>query len=417
MAPFCENPSGAYKPHSYLLVDVGGGTVDISAHTVLKYKKNGSPVVEELHAPVGSNSGGTMVNREFLRFLERLFSDLEFSRFVGTCDTEMNIRNRCELNHLVNVLFEEQKQIFGRLPKDRRKEAVLRLPTCMLDIYKEDLLDSIETFGPLRVKLVRQNLRISVEQMEEFFQPVVTGILSCIHRVIGALRGSLDVIYLVGGFGGCPYLYWQIVEEFSISYKCIVPPNPEFAVVEGSVLFRAEPSTIHLRRADATYGKTVIRPFDYNIHDERHRFFDDSNNPYCDNLFKTIVEVGEVVSPTEVYTCTSIPSHRSQRNMCIELFSSPCRAEEVWYVCGSERSSQVEKIGELVIEMGDGSEREKSWWLLQKEIDFTFDFSHTEILVMAYERASRKQVKTVIDFLSKRPQQPQLKQKQYSHDC
>ena len=401
VAPFCENPSGSYKPHSYLLVDVGGGTVDISAHTVLRYDKNGSPLVEELHPPVGNDFGGTRVNQEFKQFLERLLNDLGFSRFVETSDTEVNIRNRCELNHLINVVFEEQKQIFGRLPKGRQKEAVVRLPISMLDIYKEDLLKSIKTLVSSQVKLVRQNLRISVEQMEGFFKPVVTGILSCIHSIVDDLKEFMDVIYLVGGFGGSPYLYWLILQEFGISYKCIVPPNPEFSVVEGSVLFRADPSTIHLRRADATYGKAVIRPFDYKIHDKRHRFFDGSNTPYCDNLFKTIIEIGELVSPTHVYTCTSIPNHHSQRNMCIEIFSSPCHATDVWYVNGYEDSSHIEKIGELVIEIDEKSQSGKSRQVLQKEIDFTFDFSHTEIQVVAYERSSQKQVKVVIDFLSK----------------
>ena len=402
MAPFCDNPSGAYKPHSYLLVDIGGGTVDISAHKVLRYNGS-SPIVEELHPPAGNDCGGTRVNHEFMRFLEILFRDSDFSKFVGTSDTEVNIRNRCELNHLVNVVFEEQKQIFGRLPKDRRKEAVLRLPTSMLEIYKEDVLDSIKSFGPSQVKLVRQNLRISVEQMTTFFRPAVTGILSCMHNMVDSLRGYVDVIYLVGGFGGSPYLYWQVLEEFGISYKCIVPPNPEFSVVEGSVMFRADPSTIHSRRADATYGKSVIRPFDRAIHDQRHRFYDDDNIPYCDNLFQTIVEVGEVVSSTHVYTCTSVPSHREQRNMCIEIFRSPCHPVDVWYVSGSERCRQVEKIGELVMDIHREPEKDKRFQVFQqalKEIDFTFDFSHTEIQVMAYERSSRKQVKTVIDFLS-----------------
>ncbi len=36
VAPYCDNPSGPYTPHSYLLVDIGGGTVDISAHKVVK---------------------------------------------------------------------------------------------------------------------------------------------------------------------------------------------------------------------------------------------------------------------------------------------------------------------------------------------------------------------------------------------
>lgn len=393
VAPYCDNPSGPYSPHTYLLVDIGGGTVDISSHKIIHCKGNNSPVMEELLPAVGNDCGGTKVNRQFVAFLERLVSDLEFSKFVNTYDMEANIRNRCELNHLVNVVFEEQKQIFGRLPKEKRREVVLRLPISMLEIYKEDLVDGIETVAPSHVKLVRQNLRISPTKMESFFEPVVSGTLSCIKSTIDELGGSVDVIYLVGGFGGCPYLYWKLMDEFGISYKCIVPPNPEYAVVEGSVLFRADPSVIHSRRADATYGKSVIRPFNSKTHDESHKFYDEDKVALCDDLFQVIVEIGDVISPDTVYTCTSKPSQNSQTNMCIELFRSLCKANEIWYVSG-QRSGQAEKIGEIVIDF-IRRERGKS-----REVEFLFDFSHTEIQVTAYDKLSGVEIKSVVDFLS-----------------
>lgn len=392
VAPYCENPSGSFTPHSYLLVDIGGGTVDISAHKVIKYNESNCPIVEELHPACGNDYGGSKVNYEFVKFLERLVSDLDFSKFVDTCDKEVNIRNRCELNHLFNVVFEEQKQTFGRLPKEKRKEVVIRLPVSMLEIYKEEILDGIETVAPSHVKLVRQNLRISASKMEQFFEPIVLQTLSCIKDIVDNVRGIIDVIYLVGGFGGCPYIYRKIIEEFGVSYKCIVPPNPEYAVVEGAVLFRADPSVIHSRRADATYGKSVIRPFNSKIHDISRRYYD-NDVPLCNDLFQVIIEVGEVIHPTHVYTCTSLPSNNLQQNMCIEIFRSPFKADEIWYVSGNS-SKGAEKIGELVIEFME-QERNKP-----REIEIIFDFSHTEIQVTAYDRSTRYEVKTIVDFLS-----------------
>ena len=269
---------------------------------------------------------------------------------------------------------------------------MIRLPTSMLEIYKEDLIDGIETVAASHVKLVRQNLRISSSIMESFFEPVVSGIQSCIKKVIDNLGGSVDVIYLVGGFGGCPYLYSKLIDEFSISYKCIVPPNPEYAVVEGSVLFHADPSVIQSRRADATYGKSVIRPFNSKVHDESHKIYDDDNVPLCDDLFQLIVEVGEIISPDSVYMCTSIPSHNFQTNMCVELFQSVHRANEIWYVSG-QKSGDCKKIGEIVIDFT--KQRGKL-----REVEFLFDFSHTEIKVTAYDKLSNSEIKTVIDFLS-----------------
>lgn len=393
VAPYCENPSGPYTPHSYLLVDIGGGTVDISAHKIIDCNKNNHPVIEELHAAVGNDCGGARVNQQFVVLLESLVGDVGFSKFLETPDAEVNIRNRCEFNSLINVVFEEQKQVFGRLPIDRRKDVVIRLPSSLLEVYTEDILKNIKLVAPSGVKLIRQSLRISAEKMEQLFEPVLSGMLSCIKRVIHNLGGLLDVIYLVGGFGGCPYIYSKLLDEFGISYKCIVPPNPEYAVVEGSVLFYADPTVIRSRKADATYGKSVIRPFDSKIHDKSHRFYDDDNLPFCDHLFQVIVEVDEIIHPENVYTCISQPSHSSQSNMCIEIFRSPCKADKVWYISGYG-SGGVEKIGELVVDFMDDA-KSKS-----REVEFLFDFSHTEIQVTAYDKSAGYEIKTVVDFLS-----------------
>lgn len=394
VAPYCDTPKEQLTPHRYLIVDIGGGTVDISAHQVVNYVGSQKyPVVEELHPPVGNDCGGMKVNQGFVTFLERLVSDVGFSNFVETCDPEVDARNNFDLNQVINVAFEEQKQIFGRLEKHKRRDSVIRLPATMVEMYQEELQDGVETLGTSNVRLVRQSLRISPSKMEELMQKAVAGIFECISDLLSTLSASIDVIYLVGGFGGCPYVYWQFVKKFGDQYQIIVPPNPEFAVVEGAVLFRTNPSVVRARKADATYGKTVIRPFNERIHDHRNKVVDDDNIPQCYNLFQTIVEVGETINPDYVYMCTSIPVHHGQRNMSIEIYSSPKKADEVWYVSG-EKSGSALKIGELIVDMpvqrGDKL----------REVEFTFDFSHTEIQVKGYDRTSRREVKTVVDFLS-----------------
>ena len=52
---------------------------------------------------------------------------------------------------------------------------------------------------------------------------------------------KVDTIYLVGGFGGSEYIRKRISEKFGKTYKCIVPPDPNSAVIHGAVLFRQNP--------------------------------------------------------------------------------------------------------------------------------------------------------------------------------
>ena len=112
-----------------------------------------------------------------------------------------------------------------------------------------------------QVELSGIDLQISYTKMKEFFQPVVDGLLQCLSEALLSLDEEIDKIYIVGGFGGCQYIYNAITKEFGNSYKYITPTEHEFAVVRGAVLFRQNPTTVHARRADATYGVQVNIPF------------------------------------------------------------------------------------------------------------------------------------------------------------
>ena len=396
MAPYCQLPdpgpsdaTTSTAPKTYLIADIGAGTVDLSAHRIFY-----SPevYVEELHQPVGNDWGGSKVNEEFAKFLEMLVCDANFSRYIETCDPEVNLRNRFELNQLINVDFETQKLIFGRIERGKRREVVFQLPASMFETY-DDLEERIKDFDRSEVRLVRQNLRVSSAKMEQFFQPATKAILECISDLMENVDGPVDVIYLVGGFGGSPYVYQQVFTKFGQQCKCVVPLNPEFAVVEGAALFHSNPSIIHARKADATYGKPIAKPFEKKKHDPRHRHDDDDGKPLCYNLFQTIVEIGDKISPDHLYMLTSSPVAHRQTNMYIEIYSSLERADTVWYTEG-ERSGGAVKIGELTVDMPVLSGDKK------RQVDFLFDFSHTEIQVKAYDHASGRDVKAVMDLLS-----------------
>lgn len=216
VAPHCESPSKVTPPSAYLIVDIGGGTVDVSAHKVIKSSRHSqqSVVVEELHQPVGNDCGGTKVNWEFLKFLISLTGDSDLSKFVRVSDAEVNSRNSFELDEVVNVIFEEQKQTFGRLDESAHRDTVIRLPPTFLEIYRNSILDTIRRDGSQIVILERQSLRISSSKMKEFFQSALEGILSLLSDLLKKLTENIEVIYLVGGFGGCPYLYTKIKEAF-----------------------------------------------------------------------------------------------------------------------------------------------------------------------------------------------------------
>ena len=72
VAPYCQAEK-PYQSNCYLVVYIGGGTVDISAHRVSSTPDRHIQVV---HPPTGNNCGGSRVNKEFETFLGELVNEV-----------------------------------------------------------------------------------------------------------------------------------------------------------------------------------------------------------------------------------------------------------------------------------------------------------------------------------------------------
>ena len=394
VAKYCEAVH-PFTASCYLVVDIGGGTVDISAHRV---SSTSGRAIEIVHPPTGNDCGGSRVNKEFAKFLEELVSDRRFLKYTQTGSDMKNAKHMADLNMLINDTFEKQKTIFGSKEAASGKMAI-RLPYTFIEHYKLEIQRGLRQYSETEVKLVGQDLRITYSKMADFFKPIVDGLLHCMAQTLTDMEAQVETIYLVGGFGGCRYIHRAIEEKFGSRFKYVVPAEPNFAVVRGAVLFRRNPEMIRARKVDATYGVDVFTRFDPSLHEEEYKWKDDDNKWMCDNVFSTIVERGDIVSTSEVFKTDYIPVRHDQKSMSFQIFSSP--EKDVWYTTGrrgkGSRTLQpvtVHKIGEFVVNMpilaGDKS----------RAVDVTFDFSHTEIQVKGYDRTSGNEVKVVLDFLS-----------------
>ena len=374
-----------------MVVDIGGGTVDISA---LRVSSRLGSNIEAIHPPTGSDFGGTKVNKEFETFLEKAVSDPGFTRYVNTDNPTTNAKHKADLNYLLRSTFEKQKRLFGSKGRAGTK-VVVQLPFTFLEVYGDDLRKGLSD----EIKLQRQDLRISSSMMAQFFQPVVDGILRNVAQALQDVEVRIETIYLVGGFGGCRYIYEAISEKFGDRYNYITPAEPDYAIVRGAVLFRQNPEFVHSRKVDATYGTDTSPAFNSLIHDPEYKYTDDDGRKRCSNIFSTFIERGDVISAGEVVCATYYPVYHNQKAMSFRIYSS--FEKDVWYVTGkrgkgeqSIEKAEVRKIGTFKVDMpilrGDTS----------RAVDVTFDFSHTEIQAKGYDRTSKTEVKTVLDFLS-----------------
>ena len=392
----CCPVSGPLTATSYLIIDIGGGTVDISAHQVMR---DPEPHIRVIHPPTGNSCGGTMVNREFEKFLQDLVRDEGFKRFLSGDSEIVNTKNRVYMNELLNETFEKQKKIFAeRDDKSSGRKLSIELPAQFYKTYIHNLKQGIADKGKSLVQLVDQDLRLSHELMESFFKPVKKGIIACINEVLADVS-KIDTLYLVGGFVGSRYIVRAVQEEFqSRGFTCIVPVEPAYTVVRGAVLYKQNPSMVKSRKVDATYGLCVASPFKSDLHYDKFKWKDDEGRLMCKSLFSTIVERGDVVGSEEVFFNSFCPSSHSQTSVKLTFYSS--QEKDIFYVTGEwEKGNRkppaiVTQIGEIILSMPNTTGGKS------RKIDVTFDFSHTEIQVKAFDQTSRNEVKIVLNFLT-----------------
>ena len=404
--PKTELKHCAPDDHStYMLVDIGGGTVDISIYKHVVTENPNDNVIELTCSPGGGPFGGNTVNDEFLQFLSKeVVCDDGFSSYLDTQNDQMNIKHNVLLKELKNVTFEKQKKIYGR-SKARAKEATcvkkatVALPPTFLHIYKERIKHTLSTNSSLseHVELQDQNLMVSYTKIETFFKVAVDGIIQTMLNAVEHSRGEgneVKTIYLVGGFGMCNYVQAQIKENFTINdYRYVIPLQADRVVVKGAVFYRQNPSLVQSRRSDFSYGVSGSLPFNPQFHDtwQREQI---SGQALCRNLFITIVKKAEIIRAEEVFCTTHQPESPDQKQMVLEVFTS--NSQEVKHI----QKDDCKKIGDLTIPLIQvdipGAQGESC----ARHIDITFDFTYSELRVLAFDSATPSCISGVLDYLS-----------------
>ena len=90
-------------PKRYMVLDIGGGTIDI---TVQDYDECVDQVSVTL-TPIGNTWGGATANRAFIEMMEEIVNDKGFSKFMSGPKNKMN---EGLLNKIIYKEFKEEKK-------------------------------------------------------------------------------------------------------------------------------------------------------------------------------------------------------------------------------------------------------------------------------------------------------------------
>ncbi|XP_060607561.1 heat shock 70 kDa protein 12A-like [Ruditapes philippinarum] len=258
----------------YLVLDAGGGTVDITVHEVMS-----GGHLKELDKASGGAWGGVQVDDAFFRFLNEIAGP---GADVMPMFRDKNMEDYLELFRD----FEVKKREIG--PKKDTK-ITFRIPAALSDTVMEMRDEPLQhvikkTEFSSKVKLMGDKLRVDAAIVKGFFEPSIESI---IEHVKGLLQSSsnkgVEAIVMVGGFSESPMLQETVRSRFP-DLRIIVPDEAGLAVLKGAVIYGHSPTTISQRVSKYTYGTNVQVAFDADKH-PLERMKQTDTGVKCRNVF------------------------------------------------------------------------------------------------------------------------------------
>ncbi|CAB5180921.1 unnamed protein product [Rhizophagus irregularis] len=337
---------------SFMVVDCGGGTVDLTTRRLLRDNK-----LSEITERTGDFCGGSYVDREFLKFL---------SRKLG--ESTMNLlreNNYGQMQYVIQQFCQKLKFHFTGNQNE-------------FDPYEFD----IEEICPVLIQYCNDNIKeemeendwvidINFEDIKSMFDPVVGKIIRLIRGQLDSSKDKCSAIFLVGGFSESKYLQMRVKEEFGkLVPSIIVPKQPIAAIVRGACDYGIDMSTIVDRTLKYTYGFETNRnwvdgdPIDRKINYK-------GNDETKIKIFHCFVTRGTKVEVDEEFSIVRIPILPDQTAISFQIYKTTELSAEFCDEPG------MKSLGTLEIELPDVHLG------LDRNIEFSLIFGKMELVAKA----------------------------------
>lgn len=361
-----ENSSdkNAIKPgNSYIVCDIGGGTIDISTH--IRRNNNGQIYIEELYPPKGGNCGSTYINKSFWeRVITKLFGKdaiEKLKKIINDPQQNENIyEDYCELLDDIeefkkDISFDSQgnsKRINCSFFEELINEEISSLIRQYNDNYNSDW--KINKNNGLRIYFPYQ---IMIDLTKEI---IVDNTVKHINKILKNIPDIKSIIY-AGSVSNNVYIFSMIKEEIKKTYPKLEHYRstfPSTSIVKGAVIFGYNPFIIKSRISKYTIGVKCNEDWDQSIHGKRPelKFFDENEKKfYCRKIFTPIIHQKEKIGVDEKKKqyfllrggTSSITFYKTKfknvkfidetylymnirRNKCIELFETLYDIEDIY---------------------------------------------------------------------------------------
>ncbi|KAF7548766.1 hypothetical protein G7046_g8558 [Stylonectria norvegica] len=257
-----------------LIVDCGGGTVDLIAYEV---EEENPFTVAECTAGSGDSCGSTALNRNFSNILR---TKIRKMKLPDGSKTAGRVYAKC--------IMDFENRIKADFRNNGQKWAV--------DV-------GIEAEFP-EAGIEEGYMTFTNEEILQCFEPVVNRILELVRNQIIAIQAqnrTLQNILVVGGFGASEYLFQQIKLHVPPQFqsKVVRPMDSVAAIVKGAVTAGITERIITHRIARRHYLMATLQPFKEGYHPEAYRVPSLDGKDRCKFTRQIFVQKGQKVKNGE----------------------------------------------------------------------------------------------------------------------
>ncbi|KAK0222690.1 hypothetical protein EDD85DRAFT_1028139 [Armillaria nabsnona] len=244
-----------------IIIDAGGGTIDISAYTRAPSTTDGVRTFEEVAIPQCHPSGSLLVTQRAQAFIEDKLKDTSFAgevKNITECfdkTTKLRFRNSDEPAYIK----------FGSM-KDK----------------------------DLALNIRAGQLKLAGTDVAKFFDPSIKSIIDAVHEQRCVSKKTVTTVFLVGGFAASDWLFLKLQERLKPLEIAFYRPDGHAnkAVADGAMSFYVD-RTVSVRFSQCSYG--VCKSSAFNPKDPQHQkrkekvYTDDGGNLMLGDQYREIL--------------------------------------------------------------------------------------------------------------------------------
>ncbi|KAF6254621.1 hypothetical protein COO60DRAFT_300966 [Scenedesmus sp. NREL 46B-D3] len=355
----------------FMVIDMGGGTVDMTLHKSEAALQGGDLVLTEVTHRECLPEGATCVDA---RFLEHLAGQLGGDTYADWASDPANAGDLLDFKYME---WEACKCSFGG-SNNAAAPVQVSVPYSLVYSADDSTRDELEKEG--------NRMLLPHDVMASFFKPSLEAIAAKAKDML-ARAGGADTVVLVGGFSGSKHAICYLRGKLEAPGRPLVAPAyARSAVLEGGVWYARYPAAIAARCSSMSYGVRAATRWQPGApsrvwlpHKQGYR---------CIEGFHQYVAKDELVKAGSSITKSFRPLYPEQTSVVFDIYGSLQKAAKY-----TTEESMV-KIASVRVDIQPGSYKDPDDYALSAN----FSFGEAQITVRCVDEQTGNEQRAALLF-------------------